>query len=121
MSMNDFQRDLFEAHNDHRKHHGAPPLIWDDELALHAQEWADQLALEEHLHHAPPELRSSDGENIALSARKILLFNSHLVWFSGVRNSHTIHVQESGIKELITISMIFTHYRSSYAGPVICL
>jgi YVTN family beta-propeller protein len=51
--------EILNAHNNYRKAVGAPPLIWDNQLAASAQKWADHLAGIKKLEHSGP------GENLA--------------------------------------------------------
>ena len=50
-----------QAHNVKRVLHGAPPLVWDAELAQHAKAWADYLASTEKFEHAQ---NTGEGENL---------------------------------------------------------
>lgn len=55
--------DILATHNQYRAEVGVPPLTWSDELANHAQEWADHLASQggqvlEHSHG------HDEGENL---------------------------------------------------------
>ena len=51
-----------EAHNEKRSLHGAEPLVWDDTLEKHAQQWADHLVtIGESVHSEVPD----EGENLA--------------------------------------------------------
>ena len=54
--------EFLKFHNDARAEVGAPPLIWDSQLAVYAQEWADELGTSGIMKH-----RDQDqyGENIA--------------------------------------------------------
>lgn len=75
--MDQFQKDLLDAHNEHRRDVGDPELQWSDDLAKEAQEWADRMASEEYLHHATAEERLKHGENLALSGRKSFFLSLH--------------------------------------------
>jgi pathogenesis-related protein 1 len=64
MAVDDFIREMLDAHNGIRARVGVPPLQWSDELAAYAQKWADSLIAADTLTH------SSDapyGENILAS------------------------------------------------------
>jgi hypothetical protein len=56
------QQMLLDAHNRWRSEVGAPPLLWSEELARVAQEWADTLAQNNKFEHRPGGIY---GENIA--------------------------------------------------------
>ncbi|KAL8850970.1 MAG: hypothetical protein Q9221_004053 [Calogaya cf. arnoldii] len=44
-----------------------PDLIWDDNLAAQAQQWASEMAQFDRYEHSPDWLRENQGENIAAS------------------------------------------------------
>lgn len=52
------------AHNHYRRKHDVPPVIWSDELAAHAQEWADYLGTLGTMKHSAIDTRDGEGENI---------------------------------------------------------
>jgi pathogenesis-related protein 1 len=54
---------LLDRHNFYRDQVGVPHLKWSDELATHAQEWANKLAKECDLYHSG----SNYGESIYMS------------------------------------------------------
>ena len=55
-----------KAHNDLRKLHHAPSLTWSDELAEHAQKWANHLANDVgRMQHAQG---TGEGENLYWSS-----------------------------------------------------
>jgi hypothetical protein len=58
------QRDWLAAHNLARDDVGLPPLAWSDTLARDAQGWARHLARNNLYHHASPDQRRGQGENI---------------------------------------------------------
>ena len=55
--------EILAAHNSYRKEVGVRPLTWSDDLASHAQEWADYLASlgGEELSHSE---NTDEGENL---------------------------------------------------------
>lgn len=61
-----FAARLLAAHNRARAEVGVPPLVWDDELAASAAEWAKYIAGIGALVHAPDEGKFADdpGENL---------------------------------------------------------
>uniref|UniRef100_A0A915L9W7 SCP domain-containing protein n=1 Tax=Romanomermis culicivorax TaxID=13658 RepID=A0A915L9W7_ROMCU len=62
-----FQRDFLEAHNQLRRHHGVPDLVWCQELAKEAAEWAHLVVAKGRtLFQETPDI----GENIALIETK---------------------------------------------------
>lgn len=56
---------ILAAHNAERASVGAPPLKWNPLLALHATEYAQQLARSGQLTHAPREGRGIERENLS--------------------------------------------------------
>jgi uncharacterized protein YkwD len=61
---NPFARALFEEHNRARDSAGVPRLAWSSKLAGEAQQWAEVLASEGRLRHAPREISGGAGENL---------------------------------------------------------
>lgn len=55
-------QEFLRVHNDARARVGVAPLRWSSELALYAQQWADQLASSGQFKHRPPG--SGYGENL---------------------------------------------------------
>ena len=55
---------LLTVHNDYRQAQGAPDLVWSDDLAETAQEWADEIAKRDQLVHSNFEF----GENIFVAS-----------------------------------------------------
>ena len=53
--------DMVNAHNQWRQQVGSPPLVWSNELAKVAQDWANQLVSKGRMEHRP---NSQYGENI---------------------------------------------------------
>jgi hypothetical protein len=51
--------------NEDRARYGVPPLKWNDQLAEHAREWAEQLAKAGRMTHAPRDGRQNERENLA--------------------------------------------------------
>ncbi|XP_031568818.1 cell wall protein PRY3-like [Actinia tenebrosa] len=65
-ALDAFQKDCLDAHNTYRAQHGVPPLVWSEELAQHAQNWADQLASRDEVKHDLVAMNKHDeGENLA--------------------------------------------------------
>ncbi|MEM1050848.1 MAG: CAP domain-containing protein [Pseudomonadota bacterium] len=52
------------GHNDARSAFGTPPLEWSDDLADEARRWAEQLAHENTIRHAPSDRLGGNGENL---------------------------------------------------------
>lgn len=58
---------LLAAHNRERALVGAPPLVWDADLAAHAASYGPALASLRHLIHSPREGRPGERENLAMA------------------------------------------------------
>lgn len=54
--------EFMKLHNDARAEVGVPPLVWDDQIAAYAQEWADTIAARDAMEHRP---NGKYGENLA--------------------------------------------------------
>ena len=65
---NPFAARLLDSHNSVRAQSGVPPLIWNRELAMQAQEWAEFLAGQGRMIHATREQRRHAGENLWMGA-----------------------------------------------------
>jgi len=61
---NRFASELLEAHNHARSQDGAPPLVWNPDLAQQAHRWAQVLASEGGMRHATQDERQGAGENL---------------------------------------------------------
>lgn len=61
---NRFATELLDAHNHARSQDGAPPLVWNPELAQQARRWAQVLANEGRMRHASQSERGGAGENL---------------------------------------------------------
>lgn len=63
--IGNFKEDILAAHNKYRADLKIAPLIWSDELAIHAQSWANNLASlgGMTLKHSPQD---TEGENLWL-------------------------------------------------------
>lgn len=59
---------LLSGHNSERTQVGVPPLEWSSKLAREAQAWANQLAREGEMRHAPQEANGGAGENLWMGA-----------------------------------------------------
>ena len=63
-----FMQSCLKAHNDYRKKHGSPPLVWDTSLEGYAQAWADNLAKKRLFAHDIKGVQNrQEGENIAFT------------------------------------------------------
>jgi hypothetical protein len=60
---------ILAVHNRARADVGVPPLTWSAKLARDAQGWADQIAREGQLRHAPPEVAADQGENLWMGGK----------------------------------------------------
>jgi hypothetical protein len=58
---------ILAAHNRERAAVGAPPLEWDETLAVHAASYGPVLASLRHLVHSPREGRPGERENLAMA------------------------------------------------------
>ncbi|MCU0427895.1 MAG: CAP domain-containing protein [Candidatus Kapabacteria bacterium] len=83
---NDEIRQVLEFHNTARKEVGAPPLVWSEEIAAFAQEWANYIAQSGcGLQHRPFNGRWKQryGENIFWGAGKTYtLQDAAKSWYS---------------------------------------
>jgi Cysteine-rich secretory protein family len=64
----DFVNTILEIHNRERAAVGVPPLVWSDELAAHAKDWAEHLATQlaiVHCLNVPGCDTHNEGENLA--------------------------------------------------------
>lgn len=84
-------RQMLQAHNTIRARVGLRPLTWSPELARYAQDWANRLAREDHLHHHPSPVY---GENLyliggarALASQVVTAWASESRWFNEKTNS----------------------------------
>lgn len=59
-----FDARILAAQNRERNTIGAPPLRWNPELAVEAQQWAQQLARTGKFEHSPDDPRRPEGENL---------------------------------------------------------
>lgn len=59
---------ILAAHDRVRAEHCAPPLVWSDELASSAREWADRLARQCALEHSGGAI----GENLSMATEGVL-------------------------------------------------
>lgn len=62
----DFADEVLQAHNEERAAKGVPDLIWSDDLARDAAEWADKLKGSATLRHAGAR---GQGENLWLGSK----------------------------------------------------
>lgn len=64
IAINPFSGRLLAEQNTERDRVGVPRLEWSDKLASDAQMWADELAREGDLRHAPRDTNPEEGENL---------------------------------------------------------
>jgi Cysteine-rich secretory protein family len=64
INLPSWARQILAAHNAERATVGAPPLKWNEELAQHATQYAQELARTGQLVHAPREGRGTERENL---------------------------------------------------------
>ncbi|MFW6365261.1 MAG: CAP family protein [Spirochaetota bacterium] len=57
------------AHNKYRKELNIEPLTWNETLAEHAQQWADNLAKRRRMYHSSNDSRKGEGENLWMGTR----------------------------------------------------
>lgn len=62
--VNENKDEICVAHNKYRADLQINDLAWDDDLATHAQTWAQSLANTNTFEHAPADQRVGEGENI---------------------------------------------------------
>jgi hypothetical protein len=62
--INENTRTIIAAHNTYRSNLGIYDLIWDNDLASHAQYWASILADSNQFEHSPAAVRIGEGENL---------------------------------------------------------
>ncbi len=61
----DFDQRLLAVHNAERAKVGAPPLVWNDQLAAEARAWAKEMATTGRFEHSPDEATAKpEGENL---------------------------------------------------------
>lgn len=66
-ARDDIAARLLAVHNQERALVGAPPLVWDAELAEHAASYGPVLANLRQLVHSPRESRPGERENLAMA------------------------------------------------------
>jgi uncharacterized protein YkwD len=59
------QAAALKVQNDGRKGKGLAPLVWDNTLVHHAQQWANHLAQIDKMEHSTGSQRPGEGENLA--------------------------------------------------------
>src|SRR4051812_26211016 len=67
--LSPFSSRLLAEQNAERDRVGVPRLEWNDTLARDAQAWADQLAREGDLRHAPLSVNPDQGENLWMGGK----------------------------------------------------
>jgi uncharacterized protein YkwD len=65
---NGFARALLAEHNSERDRAGVPRLAWSGKLAHEAYQWAEVLAREGSMRHAPRDVSGGAGENLWMGA-----------------------------------------------------
>jgi hypothetical protein len=69
VDTSNFEPRLLAAHNSERASVGVPPLAWSPKLSQDAKTWAERIASEGELRHAPPEVAGDQGENLWRGSR----------------------------------------------------
>ncbi|KAJ2992536.1 hypothetical protein NUW58_g2130 [Xylaria curta] len=88
-ALNQDQQKALNAHNDKRKSKGLKPLVWDNQLAKHAETYARHLAQIGKLQHSSGDQRPGQGENLAwASASSTPLAMSANMWLAEEKNYH---------------------------------
>ena len=64
--LKEFNNIQIEAHNKYRKMHQVGNVVFDENLAQGAQEWAEKCHRETIFEHAPDEVCKGAGENLAM-------------------------------------------------------
>jgi uncharacterized protein YkwD len=64
-SLSADQAAALKVHNDGRKSKGLQPLVWDNTLVQHAQQWANHLVQIDKMVHSTGAQRPNEGENLA--------------------------------------------------------
>ena len=67
--LNPFSYQLLAEQNAERDRVGVPRLEWSAQLAQDAQAWADVLAREGDLRHAPDSVNPEEGENLLMAGK----------------------------------------------------
>lgn len=62
--VNEHKDEILAAHNGYRAELQISDLVWDDDLATHAQAWAQSLADANKFEHSPGDTRPGEGENL---------------------------------------------------------
>lgn len=68
-SLDNLPSRLLAAHNKERAAVGAPPLVWDANLAAASAAYGPLLAARGELAHSPPQMRVGQGENLWMGTR----------------------------------------------------
>jgi len=68
-AINPFAGRLLAEQNAERTRVGVPQLAWSSKLAQDAQAWADELAREGDLRHAPRDVNPDEGENLWMGGK----------------------------------------------------
>jgi uncharacterized protein YkwD len=63
-----FASALLAEHNSERDRAGVPRLVWSGKLAHEAHQWAEVLARENTMRHAPRDISRGAGENLWMGA-----------------------------------------------------
>ncbi|KAI1409883.1 glycoside hydrolase family 128 protein [Hypoxylon sp. FL1857] len=83
------QQKALDAHNNKRKAKGLKPLVWDNQLAKNATDYAKHLAAIGKLEHSSGDQRPNQGENLAwASSTNTPLVMSANMWLDEEKNYH---------------------------------
>eukprot|EP00696_Hemimastix_kukwesjijk_P010330 gnl/Hemi2/23025_TR7708_c0_g2_i1.p2 gnl/Hemi2/23025_TR7708_c0_g2~~gnl/Hemi2/23025_TR7708_c0_g2_i1.p2 ORF type:complete len:222 (+),score=42.20 gnl/Hemi2/23025_TR7708_c0_g2_i1:48-713(+) len=78
------RRRVLDRHNEYRRKHHAQDLLWSDEVATHAQAWADHLARTETFDQGGND---GEGQSLAMGASGTLdVLKAIDNWYSEVRD-----------------------------------
>jgi hypothetical protein len=95
-------KEALDFHNTIRAEVGVPPLSWSNDLALHAQEWADYLATTNNceLKHRSRkgEWQTSFGENLALNfgdETENQALKASELWYSEIKDFKNVVLNEN--------------------------
>ncbi|KAI0121741.1 CAP domain-containing protein [Xylariales sp. AK1849] len=88
-SLNADQAGALKVHNDVRAKRGLKPLVWDNALAQHAQQWANHLVQIDKMVHSSGDQRPGEGENLAASnGVKNPLTGGAQMWMNEAKDYH---------------------------------
>ena len=90
---------VVKEHNKYRSQVGAPDIVWSDNLAAVAQDWANQVADQPQITHS----NNSYGENLYWGSTEATPYQVVYLWASEQRYYHGEVIDNSNY-------MIFGHY-----------